>query len=515
MLWRTKRLLGVCRAAEVTLVALTFSACGGGGGDSAAGGSPGPAAPTVMLTSNAASQPFGGSIVLSWSSTNSQACNATNGWTGAKSASGQETLTANNTATFVLTCSGAGGHGSAQVSVNVIAGVPVVSLVATPQDVAIGETSVLSWSATDSQTCVASIGWGGVRTVSGTWTTAAINSNTTYLLSCVGPGGNSTTSVVVRAWRPPVATLFVNPKEVETGGLTRVTWDSTNTADCEAAGAWTGSRTIEGSEVIGPIPAGTSEIRIVCRNGIGEASAFANVTAKSTVRLLSLELVELQQGHSVETYLPIQGEPLSGPGTVSALVAGPLKTLRAQLFDPTSKSMIVERELTLIDLEEIGMPGFRRFRGDVTVPNGFFRIAIIGELEDGSSFSQELPRQYRPQSFRLAFANGPGLTSNVSSPINVELTNTGTAAEFLVKCAGDRPLAITPVSQVVQIGASASAAAVFDVVANSPVAAADANPSVHCFALILNVPPGPNTHNKAAMQFEIEDVLTAEFSGTL
>ena len=73
-------------------------------------------APTVNLTASPASVARGGSITLSWSSTDANTCTASDSWSGLKATSGAQTMTLNNPATFTLSCSGDGGSASGSVS---------------------------------------------------------------------------------------------------------------------------------------------------------------------------------------------------------------------------------------------------------------------------------------------------------------------------------------------------------------------------------------------------------------
>lgn len=79
------------------------------------------AAPTVMITANANSGFVGQSITLTWTSTEANSCTASDGWTGAKSASGNETIVPDSAGakSFSLSCTGAGGSGSASTTVTV------------------------------------------------------------------------------------------------------------------------------------------------------------------------------------------------------------------------------------------------------------------------------------------------------------------------------------------------------------------------------------------------------------
>jgi hypothetical protein len=74
--------------------------------------------PTVTLTSSAASVVTGGSITLSFSSTNATSCTASGGWTGSEPTSASTaTEVVSATTTYTLTCTGAGGTAAQSVTV--------------------------------------------------------------------------------------------------------------------------------------------------------------------------------------------------------------------------------------------------------------------------------------------------------------------------------------------------------------------------------------------------------------
>jgi hypothetical protein len=76
-------------------------------------------APTVTLSASPASLSPGQSSALTWSSTNATSCTASGGWTGLKTATGQESVTPASTATYTLSCSGDGGTSSASTTVTI------------------------------------------------------------------------------------------------------------------------------------------------------------------------------------------------------------------------------------------------------------------------------------------------------------------------------------------------------------------------------------------------------------
>ena len=122
------------------LILLTcfIAACGGGGGggggdapsgaggsssggSSSGGGSGGSTPttpPTAQLNFNSASIPVGDSITLTWSSSNTTGCDASNGWSGAKGTSGSETITLTESGTYVFTLSCTNGSASVSTSQN-------------------------------------------------------------------------------------------------------------------------------------------------------------------------------------------------------------------------------------------------------------------------------------------------------------------------------------------------------------------------------------------------------------
>jgi len=74
--------------------------------------------PTVTLTSSASSVVTGGSITLSFSSTNATSCTASGGWTGSEPTSASTaTEVVSATTTYTLTCTGAGGTATQSVTV--------------------------------------------------------------------------------------------------------------------------------------------------------------------------------------------------------------------------------------------------------------------------------------------------------------------------------------------------------------------------------------------------------------
>jgi hypothetical protein len=104
-------------------MSLVMAGCGGGGGGSSpapSAPSPSPANAAITLSSGASEVSAGGNAGLTWSTTNATGCVASQGWSGAKAASGSESIGPITAATtFTLTCNGTAGGASDSKSVTV------------------------------------------------------------------------------------------------------------------------------------------------------------------------------------------------------------------------------------------------------------------------------------------------------------------------------------------------------------------------------------------------------------
>lgn len=107
----------------------------------------GSATPTVTFSADPALIGQGGSSTLSWSGTNVTVCSASGGWSGARPASGSESVNPAATATYALACEAAAG----QVTVTVDAQAPSVTLTAPSGGTIVSGIVTLSASATDDQ----------------------------------------------------------------------------------------------------------------------------------------------------------------------------------------------------------------------------------------------------------------------------------------------------------------------------------------------------------------------------
>jgi hypothetical protein len=189
---------------------LLFASCGGGGsgasstsaGASAvATGAPAGSPVIVSVSANPGSLVAGESTTLSWSGSSAGSCLASGDWNGSLAISGTRLVTpaAAGRYTYTVTCDSV----ASSVSVSVAPAstpMPAVSLTLEPANVLTGQSSTLSWSATNASTCVASGAWAGNKGASGsTSVSQAVAGTYTYELTCTGAGGSASGSVTLGA----------------------------------------------------------------------------------------------------------------------------------------------------------------------------------------------------------------------------------------------------------------------------------------------------------------------------
>lgn len=82
-----------------------------------------------------------------------------------------------------------------------------------PISIVYNGSATLSWTSTNATSCAASGGWSGVKATSGSESTGSLTSDTTYTLTCDGPGGSASDSVTVTVLGLPTLSvgLTANP----------------------------------------------------------------------------------------------------------------------------------------------------------------------------------------------------------------------------------------------------------------------------------------------------------------
>ncbi len=277
---------------------------------------------TANLTSDTYTLPYGGgSANLTWSSTGATSCNSSDFSTGG-AISGIDNVSLITTTTYTVVCDdGSGNSAQAQVTITVLpqqSGM-TVQLSANPRSMTLpDDQTTLSWVTTGSpDSCVASNGWSGNKsTLGGSEVISGLSAGThIYTITCTKtgyPNDVSQVNVSVSPSNPktPTATLYANPSVLSYGGgITSLTWSSTNADSCTGSGFNTNGN-INGSVDVSL--SSTTTYSVQC-DGFG-----TNATANSTVVVLDETIVN---GMCAATHFNCVAGTYPGGGTGG--VSGP------------------------------------------------------------------------------------------------------------------------------------------------------------------------------------------------
>ncbi len=192
------------------------------------------AAPSCTLTASPSNISSGGSVLLSWTTTNAASATLNQG-IGSVALNGSYTfanITSNRT--FILTVVGTNGttiNCQTSVVVNEIPNAPSCALNANPNSVNYGGSSTLTWSSSNAVSAVIDNGIGGVA-VNGSYVVGNITSNRTYTLTVTAANGQTATCqapiVVQQINVQPSCTISASQNSIQYGQSITLYWSSTN-----------------------------------------------------------------------------------------------------------------------------------------------------------------------------------------------------------------------------------------------------------------------------------------------
>jgi len=228
--------------------------------------------PTVTLVISASSILLGANVTLTWSSTNATSCVASGAWSGPLALSGTQTIKPPAGAlSYKVTCTNAAASRGQVVDVTVIPP-PTITIAASPASIIENQLSTINWSTTNASTCSQSGAWSGSAPTSGSLTVGPTPGTYTYTLSCTGPDGTVTASATLTVIPLPQITLTFSPASIPVDTPATLTWTSLYTTSCVASDSWSGTEPTNGSQTIGPYPAGLYLFQLTCSGPGGSTS---------------------------------------------------------------------------------------------------------------------------------------------------------------------------------------------------------------------------------------------------
>lgn len=161
---------------------------------------------------------------------------------------------------------------------------PTMTLVASPNPVPVGGSSILTWTSANTTRCVSSNKWTSNTATSGSQSIIATTTRI-YAMSCSGPGGSVAKQVTISVGGTsttlrPTMTLTASPTSIQRGSSSTLTWTSTNTTRCVSSGNWTSSTATSGSQSI--MATTTKVYAISCSGSGGSIAKQVTVTVTGT-----------------------------------------------------------------------------------------------------------------------------------------------------------------------------------------------------------------------------------------
>ena len=312
----------------------------------------------ITLTANPTSVAYGGSSTLTWSAANVTSCSLTGpNSLSASGTSGSITtgaLTADST--YTLTCTKtSGGTDTRSVTVDV-ADQMVLSISASPATVFSGGVATITWSATNAVSCkVTGSGLSSDGPTSGSATTAALTTTSTYVLDCADHSGtraDKRTTVTILSDTDAAADILEDMDSIENGmrawakATSRSTWWSDTSlggeptiialvADTQGLGKYLATAPVPPSTETGSYKYDNDANTFSCG---GNAAAGVNIVLENVRASVLTKLEELVDGNA---------NPLCGRVTYSGTTLYyKLSNANAFINDPVLKISAAPSKVT-------------------------------------------------------------------------------------------------------------------------------------------------------------------------
>ncbi len=252
--------------------------------------------PTVTLSADTAEIVEGASAMLSWTSTDAASASI-NQSIGSVDLNGSTSVSPAVTTTYTITVTGQGGTAtdSETITVNQL---PNVNISASPNNIAAGGSTTLTWSSSNADSVTIDQGIGAVA-LSGT-TTVSPALTTTYTVTATKNGiGDTTATVTIMVEEPPTVDISASPAGIAAGGQAVLAWTSSG-ADTVSINPGIGAVALEGQRTVSPAITTSYTITAVNTYGTGLDNVTITVSPLPTVNLsASPTVINVGQGSTL------------------------------------------------------------------------------------------------------------------------------------------------------------------------------------------------------------------------
>ncbi|MGB7761734.1 MAG: OmpA family protein [Bryobacteraceae bacterium] len=229
----------------------------------------------------------GGQSTLSWTTSGASTVSIAPG-IGTVAANGSTTVSPATTTTYTITATGTDGKAvtsAVQITVGAITA-QIVRFAASPNTIAPGGQSTLSWSTTNATTVSISPGVGTVA-ANGSATVSPVTT-TTYTISATGADGKTVTApviVTVSVTAAQIVRFVANPSSIAAGAQTTLSWSTTGASTVSIAPG-IGTVSANGSATVSPAATTTYTI-----SATGTDGKTVTATAQVTVGAITAQIL--------------------------------------------------------------------------------------------------------------------------------------------------------------------------------------------------------------------------------
>jgi uncharacterized protein (DUF1800 family) len=330
------------------------------------------AKPTLAFSASKTQVPEKTGTQLKWKATDATSCVASGAWAGTQNTVGTvATGNLESDKSFTLTCVGLTGAASETVKVEVV-GTPKVTLTASADIIAPGESVTLDWLVADAQSCTASGApfTGSKSTQGGREPLSNLAKGPkTFTLVCKGGGGTTSAEVKVTVIAKPTLSFTASKSQIPEKTSAQLRWKATDSTSCIAAGDWGGERGPSGVFDTGALTSDkTYALRCSGLNGRVEGTTTIDVLPVPKVVFVLSEAV-VPTGSSVKikwssefaTECSAGGSPFTGSKALAGEQELSKLTAGEKVFKLTCRggggSTVVERRLTVTSKPSIATFG--------------------------------------------------------------------------------------------------------------------------------------------------------------
>ena len=233
--------------------------------------------PEVSFSADPQTIMLGESSMLSWNVINADTISIDPD-IGSVDQNGSYEVSPTDNTTYTLTAIGSGGTTTENVTLSVNIPFPTVSISADPESIILGESSILTWSSTHSDTCMIEPGIGSID-VNGSISVSPAET-TTYTITVTGPGGTASADVAIKVTDPnvpPTVTMTPASASISQGESITLTWNSER-AQSAFIDNGVGSVSLNGSTTVSPDHTTTYTLTVTGLTGSNSTQAKIQVT---------------------------------------------------------------------------------------------------------------------------------------------------------------------------------------------------------------------------------------------